>query len=72
MVGEFRYALGLARERDKTLKNSPKQALFMLLLLTAIVSGCAGIPQGVEPVRPFDVQRYKLSLIHISEPTRPY
>jgi len=59
MVGEFRYALGLARERDKTLKNSPKQALFMLLLLTAIVSGCAGIPQGVEPVRPFDVQRYE-------------
>ena len=41
------------------MKASPKQALFILLLLTALVSGCTGIPQGVEPVRPFDVQRYK-------------
>ena len=59
MVGEFRYALGLAREGDKTLKASPKHALFMLLLLTALVSGCTGIPKGVEPVHSFDVQRYK-------------
>jgi len=41
------------------LKNQSKQVLFVLVLLTAIVSGCAGIPQGVEPVRPFDGQRYK-------------
>jgi apolipoprotein D and lipocalin family protein len=41
------------------LNNQSKQVLFVLLLLTAIVSGCAGIPQGVEPVRPFDGQRYK-------------
>ncbi|MCX7313389.1 MAG: lipocalin family protein [Alphaproteobacteria bacterium] len=27
--------------------------------MTAVVSGCTGIPRGVEPVRPFDVQRYK-------------
>ena len=59
MVGEFRDALGLAREGNKTLKNPSKQTLFILLLLTALVSGCTGIPQGVEPVRPFDVQRYK-------------
>ena len=51
--------MGLARKGDKTLKDSPKQGLFILLLLTALVSGCTGIPQGVEPVRPFDVQRYK-------------
>ena len=50
--------MGLARKGDKTLKDSPK-GLFILLLLTALVSGCTGIPQGVEPVRPFDVQRYK-------------
>jgi len=49
--------MGLAREMDKTMKDSPKQAFFILLLLTALVSGCTGIPQGVEPVRPFDVQR---------------
>ncbi len=41
------------------MKNPSKQALFILLLLTALVSGCTGTPQGVEPVRPFDVQRYK-------------
>ena len=41
------------------MKHQSKQALFILLLLTALVSGCTGIPQGVEPVRPFDVQRYK-------------
>jgi apolipoprotein D and lipocalin family protein len=49
----------LAREGGKTLKASPKQALLFLLLMTAVVSGCTGIPRGVEPVRPFDVQRYK-------------
>ena len=50
--------MGLARKGDKTLKDSPK-GLFILLLLTALVSGCTGMPQGVEPVRPFEVQRYK-------------
>ena len=51
--------MGLAREGDKTLKDLPKQALLILLLLTVLVSGCTGIPKGVEPVRPFDIQRYK-------------
>ena len=36
----------------------PKQPL-LLLLLSILVSGCTGIPEGVEPVRPFDLQRYK-------------
>jgi len=49
----------LAREGNKTLKAPPTQTPFILLLLTALVSGCTGIPKGVEPVRPFDVQRYK-------------
>ncbi|MFN4016736.1 MAG: lipocalin family protein [Reyranella sp.] len=35
-----------------------KQPL-LFLLLSIFLSGCTGIPEGVEPVRPFDVQRYK-------------
>jgi len=54
-----RDALGLACEGGKKLNNPSKRGLFILLLLTALVSGCTGVPQGVEPVRPFDVQRYK-------------
>jgi len=48
-----------ARGEGKKLNNPSKQVLFIVLLLTALVSGCAGVPQGVEPVRLFDVQRYK-------------
>jgi len=40
------------------LNTLPKLTL-LLLLLSTLVSGCTGIPDGVEPVRPFDIQRYK-------------
>lgn len=49
--------MGLAREGDKTLNAF--RTFFLLLLMTALVGGCTGTPQGAEPVRPFDVQRYK-------------
>ena len=51
--------MGLARKGIKTLKDLSKQSLFIILMLTAFVSGCTGIPNGVEPVRSFDVQRYQ-------------
>lgn len=40
------------------MNNLLKQPL-LFLLLSLLVSGCTGIPDGVEPVRPFDIQRYK-------------
>lgn len=30
-----------------------------LLFLALVVSGCTGKPEGIEPVHPFDVRRYK-------------
>ena len=41
-------------------RTSPLSWLaYLLLPLTILASGCTGVPQGVEPVRPFDIQRYK-------------
>ena len=34
-------------------------ALPLFLALAALVAGCTGKPEGVEAVRPFDIQRYK-------------
>ena len=49
--------MGLAHEGDKTLNAF--RTFLILLLMMALVSSCTGTPQGVAPVRPFDVQRYK-------------
>ena len=43
-----------------------KQPL-LFMLLSILVSGCTGIPDGVEPVRPFDIQRYKGEWFEIGE-----
>jgi apolipoprotein D and lipocalin family protein len=58
LVGPFSDALGLALKGDKTLNTLPRRPL-LILLLSALVCGCTGLPEGVEPVRPFDLQRYK-------------
>ena len=61
MVRHLGNALGLARTGDETLKHLPMQtrALALLLFLSSLVLGCTGKPDGVEAVRPFDLQRYK-------------
>jgi len=30
----------------------------LLLLLAGVMSGCTGIPDGIKPVQPFELQRY--------------
>lgn len=39
--------------------NTLSRQPLLFLLLSALVCGCTGLPEGVEPVRPFDLQRYK-------------
>jgi apolipoprotein D and lipocalin family protein len=53
--------MGLAYQGDDAVKNLifRARALAFLLLPAALVSGCTGKPEGVEPVRPFDIERYK-------------
>lgn len=38
--------------------NKFKLISFLLVLLLALLSGCTGIPDGIEPVSDFDLQRY--------------
>src|SRR4029434_301344 len=36
-----------------------RSALAVCFVMLLVLAGCTGRPDGVEPVRPFDVQRYK-------------
>ena len=36
-----------------------KSGLTFLATLIVLLSGCTGRPDGVEPVSPFDIERYK-------------
>lgn len=52
--------LRLARQGEKALKQSILwvRTLVLLPLLAVFVSSCTGKPEGVEPIRSFDIGRY--------------
>jgi apolipoprotein D and lipocalin family protein len=57
----FGPSQGSASSGDNPLKSlfQWSGASALSLALCALVAGCTGKPDGVEPVRPFDIQRYK-------------
>ena len=40
------------------MKRNIPYRLSLILALTMLLSACASLPRGIEPVKPFDVQRY--------------
>ena len=44
--------------REATLMRAPFHARFLVLVAIAVIAGCVGVPEGIEPVTGFEVERY--------------
>jgi apolipoprotein D and lipocalin family protein len=52
--------------------GAPRRTAAALLLLALSLAGCTGIPEGVEPVRGFDLQRYLGTWYEIARLDHPF